>query len=78
MRRVFYFAFPCCRLSCLQKIIGWLKLISWQKLYPVCLNLKCLLTNSDIATVYNDLCILLFILTLKATQGMMREIRCEV
>ena len=30
-------------------------------------------TNSDIATVYIDLCILLFILTLKATQQMMRE-----
>ena len=33
-----------------------------------------MLTNSDIATTYIDLCILLFILTLKVTQRMMHEI----
>ena len=33
-----------------------------------------MLTNSDIATIYIDLCILLFILTLKVTQRMMHEI----
>ena len=33
-----------------------------------------MLTNSFIATIYIDLCILLFILTLKATQWMMHEI----
>ena len=38
------------------------------------LNLKCMLTNSDFATVNIDLCILLFILTLKTTQWMIREI----
>ena len=42
-----------------------------------------MLTNSDIVTVYIDLCILLFILTLKATQQMMHEtifimrVKCE-
>ena len=38
------------------------------------LNLKCMLTNSGIATILIDLSILLFILTLKATQWMMCEI----
>ena len=38
------------------------------------LNLKCRLTNNDIATVYIGLCILLFIITVKATQQMMCEI----
>ena len=38
------------------------------------LNLKVMLTNSGIATSYIDLCILLFILTLKATQWLMHEI----
>ena len=33
-----------------------------------------MLTNSDIAAVYIDLCILQFILTLKSTQRMMHEI----
>ena len=33
-----------------------------------------MLTNSDIATIYIDLWILLFILTLKATRRMMCEI----
>ena len=33
-----------------------------------------MLTNSDIVTIHIDFCILLFILTLKATQWMMREI----
>ena len=33
-----------------------------------------MLTDSDIATVNIDLCVLLFILTLKATQLMMCEI----
>ena len=33
-----------------------------------------MLTNSFIATIYIDLCILLFILTLKATQPQMRAI----
>ena len=31
-------------------------------------------TNSGIATIYIDICILLFILTLKATQQLMPEI----
>ena len=31
-------------------------------------------TNSGIATIYSDICILLFILTLKATQQLMLEI----
>ena len=31
-------------------------------------------TNSGIATIYSDICILLFILTLKATQQLMPEI----
>ena len=39
-----------------------------------CLNLKCMLTNSGIATIFTDLYILLFVLTLKATQRLMREI----
>ena len=30
MRWVFLVVFPCCRFSCQQKILGWLKLISWQ------------------------------------------------
>ena len=33
-----------------------------------------MLTNSGIATVYVDICILLFILTLKARQQLMPEI----
>ena len=33
-----------------------------------------MLTNSGIATVYIDLCILLFLLTLKATLQLMHEI----
>ena len=33
-----------------------------------------MLTNNDIATVYIGLCILLFIITVKATQQMMCEI----
>ena len=33
-----------------------------------------MLTNSEIATIYIDICILLFILTLKATQQLMPEI----
>ena len=33
-----------------------------------------MLTNSGIATIFTDLYILLFILTLKATQRLMREI----
>ena len=33
-----------------------------------------MLTNSGIATIYIDICILLFILTLKATQQLMPEI----
>ena len=33
-----------------------------------------MLTKNEIATVYIGLCILLFILTLKATQRMMHEI----
>ena len=33
-----------------------------------------MLTNSEIATIYIDICILLFILTLKATQQFMPEI----
>ena len=33
-----------------------------------------MLTNSEIATIYIDICILLFILTLKATQQIMPEI----
>ena len=33
-----------------------------------------MLTNSEIATIYIDICILLFILTLKATEQLMPEI----
>ena len=33
-----------------------------------------MLTNSGIATIFTDLYILLFILTIKATQRLMREI----
>ena len=33
-----------------------------------------MLTNSEIATIYIDICILLFILTLKATQQLMPDI----
>ena len=29
--------------------------------YPVCLNLKCMLTSSDMATVYVDLLLFIFI-----------------
>ena len=38
------------------------------------LNLKCMLRNSGITTIYIGLCILLFILTVKATQRLMSEI----
>ena len=33
-----------------------------------------MVTSSSIATIYTNLCVLLFILTLNATQWMMREI----
>ena len=38
------------------------------------LNLKYMLTNSSIATIYVDICILLFMLTLKARQQLTHEI----
>ena len=38
------------------------------------LNLKCMLTNSSIATIYIGLFILLFILTLKAIRRLVRGI----
>ena len=38
------------------------------------LNLKCMLRNSGITTIYIGLCILLFILTVKTTQRLMSEI----